>query len=202
MNDDWLTITDPTLLFKQWFTQAQAREPRVPEAMQLASVSASGRPSLRTVLLKELVAGQLLFYTNVNSRKARQLLANRAAAVCFHWKSLERQVIVEGEVQPVTDQQADAYFASRPRGSQLGAWASEQSQPLANSELLKNRFDQAAKRFANQPVPRPPHWHGFALQPERWEFWQGQDSRLHQRLAFTASSQDEKTGWQTQLLYP
>ncbi len=191
---------DPIAAFHAWFAEAQASEPDVPEAMQLATVSPEGLPRCRTVLLKGVDARGFVFYTNTRSRKGADLAAHAHAALTFHWKSLERQVHVEGPVVPVDDAEADAYFASRPRGSQVGAWASQQSEPLAGREALEAAVRAVEARFEGREVPRPPHWHGFRVVPHRIELWQGHASRLHHRVVFTRSSTD--AAWGQQLLQP
>lgn len=167
-------------------------------AMTVATRSLEGGVSARTVLLKDFDEDGFVFYTNLDSNKGRQLAGDPSAALVFHWKSIQQQVLIEGTVEPVSDAQADAYFASRPRGSQLGAWASHQSQPLSSrAELLKRVVKVEAKYFGRD-VPRPPHWSGFRVKPHMVEFWNGKDSRLHDRFRYTAG----KDGWQKQRLFP
>ncbi|MCW5772820.1 MAG: pyridoxamine 5'-phosphate oxidase [Rhodospirillaceae bacterium] len=189
---------DPIDLFRDWFEAATEREPSDPNAMALATVDAEGRPSLRMVLLKGADAGGFVFYTNFESRKGRELLETKRAALCFHWKSLKRQVRVEGRVAPVADAEADAYFASRDRGSQIGAWASLQSQPLGGKMELMGRVAKFAAQFGVGAVPRPQHWSGFRIVPERLEFWQDGRFRLHDRLVYERRAD----GWATHNLYP
>jgi pyridoxamine 5'-phosphate oxidase len=189
---------DPLALFDAWYAEAQASEPNDPNAMALATADAEGRPSLRMVLLKGHGADGFVFYTNRTSRKAGDLAANRHAALLFHWKSLRRQVRVEGAVTLATDAQSDAYFASRGRDSQLGAWASDQSSPLDARATFEARFAEAQARFEGGDVPRPPHWGGYVVAPERIEFWQDRAHRLHERRLFTRAGQ----GWTQGLLYP
>jgi pyridoxamine 5'-phosphate oxidase len=189
---------DPLALFDAWFAEARAAEPNDPEAMALATVDPSGMPSVRMVLLKGFGAKGFDFYTNLDSRKGQELAANPQAALLFHWKSLRRQVRIEGRVQPVPDAEADAYFAIRGRESQIGAWASDQSRPLDSRETLERRCAEAAERFAGQDVPRPPRWGGFRLAPERIEFWSDRPHRLHERRLFTRRAD----GWDEGLLYP
>ena len=190
--------TDPLALFQAWLTEAERTEPNDPNAMSLATVGEDGAPSVRMVLLKGVDAHGFSFYTNLGSRKARELDARPNAALCLHWKSLRRQVRIEGPVERVTDAEADAYFATRARVSQLGAWASKQSQVLAGRFELEARVARYTARFALGPVPRPPHWSGYRVLPQRIEFWEDRPFRLHMRALFTRSGD----GWNTQELYP
>jgi pyridoxamine 5'-phosphate oxidase len=178
-------ITDPFHLFERWLAEARASEPNDPEAMALATADSAGQPSVRIVLLKGHGPDGFVFYTNDQSDKGRQLAENAAAALLFHWKTLRRQVRIEGPVERVPDAQADAYFATRSRDSQLGAWASDQSRPLKSRELLESRFEDMRRRFEGQDVPRPPHWGGYRVKPERIEFWIDGAHRLHERRLFT-----------------
>ncbi|MFL5619503.1 MAG: pyridoxamine 5'-phosphate oxidase [Gemmatimonadaceae bacterium] len=169
-----------------------------PTAFALATVGDGGQPSVRILLLKDVDERGFVFYTNYASRKGSELLAHPLAAMCFHWQPLERQVRVEGRAVPVSDEEADAYFASRPRGSQLGAWASRQSMPMEHPDALDERVREMESRFAGREVPRPPHWSGFRLVPARIEFWHNMPSRLHERLVYSRSGD----GWRTAVLYP
>jgi pyridoxamine 5'-phosphate oxidase len=190
--------TDPFSLFDEWFADARASEPDLPEAMSVATADASGRPSSRMVLLKAHGPDGFVFYTHDGSAKGRQLADNRRAALLFHWKSLGRQVRIEGSVEPVGDAEADAYFASRARDSQLGAWASEQSRPLDSQATFERRIEEAKQRFAGQDVPRPPDWSGYRVVPDRIEFWTERPYRLHERRLFSRGA----AGWSEGLLYP
>jgi pyridoxamine 5'-phosphate oxidase len=191
-------MTDPLALFDQWFAEARVSEINDPEAMALATADAAGQPSVRMVLLKGHGADGFVFYTNEQSAKGEQLEANPRAALLFHWKSRRRQVRIEGRVERVTSSEADAYFASRARDSQLGAWASDQSRPLDSRETFEQRFEQVASRFEGQEVPRPPHWGGYRVIPVRIEFWSDRPHRLHERRLFTRT----EGGWTEGLLYP
>lgn len=192
-------MTDPLALFEEWFAEARASEPNDPEAMALAIADAEGHPSVRMVLLKGHGPDGFVFYTNEQSNKGRDLAERQEAAVLFHWKSLRRQVRISGPVSRVADAEADAYFASRSRDSQLGAWASDQSRPLDDRETFENRVSDMARRFEGGDVPRPPHWGGFRVEPKRIEFWQDRAHRLHERRLFLA--QGDGT-WSEGLLYP
>ncbi len=190
--------TDPNAIFAAWLAEAAASELNDPDAVALATVSASGQPAVRMVLLKGHDEHGFVFYTNQQSRKADDLRANARAGLLFHWKSLRRQVRVEGPVTPVTADEADAYFATRGRGSRLGAWASDQSRPLDSRATLEGRLAGVTARFDGQDVPRPPHWSGYRVVGERIEFWEDGAHRLHNRRLFTRNGD----AWSKELLYP
>lgn len=192
-------VAEPFSLFQTWFAEAEAREPNDPNAMALATATPKGTPSVRMVLLKGADSRGFVFYTNFESRKGQELLANPAAALCFHWKSLRRQIRVEGPVQGVTPEEADAYFLSRPHGSRVGAWASQQSRPLTDRTELEKRVTEIEHRYPRD-VPRPPHWSGFRLTPLVIEFWQDMPSRLHDRLIYKRDR--ESAPWTTLRLQP
>ena len=189
---------DPFVLFDAWYAEAREVEINDSNAMALATVDADGQPSVRMVLLKGHDERGFVFYTNLNSRKARALIDTPKAALLFHWKSLRRQIRIEGAVSGVSEAEADAYFATRGRDSQLGAWASDQSQPLPSRDMFEAQFAEMEARFEGQDVPRPPHWSGFRVAPERIEFWQDRAHRLHERRLFTRDGD----GWDEGLLYP
>ena len=191
-------MTDPLALFDQWFAEARASEPNDAEAMTLATADGDGRPTARMVLLKGHGPEGFVFYTNEQSAKGDQLAANPHAALLFHWKSLRRQVRIEGPIERVPDLEADAYFATRGRDSQLGAWASDQSRPLDARVTFEQRFEDMKARFEGQDVPRPPHWRGYRVIPRRIEFWIDREHRLHERRLFTRDGE----GWSEGLLYP
>jgi pyridoxamine 5'-phosphate oxidase len=196
---------DPFGLFRQWMADAEKSEPEDPNAMALATVDASGIPSVRMVLLKGVDARGFVFYTNLESRKGVQLGQNPNAALCFHWKSLKRQVRVEGPVEVVSDAEADEYYHSRPRGSQIGAWASRQSRPLEGRWELEKRVAEFTAKHAIGTIPRPPHWSGFRVLPNRIEFWHDRPFRLHDRVVFHRASQSgggPDEGWTTERLFP
>jgi pyridoxamine 5'-phosphate oxidase len=190
--------TDPHALFDEWRTEALGSEPNDPDAMALATADAEGRPSVRMVLLKGHDRRGFVFYTNLDSRKGAELAVNPRAALLFHWKSLRRQVRAEGWVEPVSEEEADAYFGTRARDSQLGAWASEQSRPLDSRSTFEARFEEMRERFDGGDIPRPQRWSGFRLVPERIEFWNDRAHRLHERRLFMRQGEC----WSEGLLYP
>jgi pyridoxamine 5'-phosphate oxidase len=189
---------DPFTLFDEWFAEARAGEPNEPEAMALATAGADGQPSVRMVLLKAHGPAGFTFYTHEQSAKGEDLAENPRAALLFHWKSLCRQVRIEGRIERASDAEADAYFATRGRDSQLGAWASDQSRPLESRATFERRFDEVKQRFAGQDVPRPATWGGYRVVPDRIELWTAREHRLHERRLFARSGD----GWSEGLLYP
>jgi pyridoxamine 5'-phosphate oxidase len=198
---DHASIAEPFLRFGELLDAAKAvGAPCLPEptAFTLATVGANGQPTARILLLKGMDERGFVFYTNYESRKGRELLAHPQAAMCFHWQPLERQVRVEGTTRLVSTEEADAYFATRARGSQIGAWASLQSEPMTRAEDLPARVAEMEARFEGSPVPRPPHWSGFRLVPNRIEFWHNMPSRLHERHVYHR----EADGWRREVLYP
>ncbi|MEO3435050.1 pyridoxamine 5'-phosphate oxidase [Inquilinus sp. CAU 1745] len=204
--DDLPELADPFALFSLWFDDAKAAEPADPNAMALATATPDGRPSVRIVLLKGLDGEGaeprgFVFFTNLDSRKGGELRSNPHAALCFHWKSLTRQVRVEGPILPVSPAEADAYYATRPRGSRIGAWASDQSRPLADKAELVARVVEYEARFGDGDIPRPPHWSGFRLVPSRIEFWHDRPFRLHDRLVYHREA-GTPARWRTERLYP
>ena len=189
--------TDPFTRFGTWFAEASATELNDHNAFALATATPDGRPSVRVVLCKAWDARGFVFYTNLTSQKGREIACNPMVQMDFHWKSQRRQVRIAGRAEPVQHTEADAYFATRARDSQLGAWASDQSRPLADRASFETRLTETAARFPDQ-VPRPPHWSGFRIVPQSIEFWQDRDNRLHERLVYTHAG----TAWTTGLLYP
>jgi pyridoxamine 5'-phosphate oxidase len=190
--------TDPFALFHDWYTEARTTELNDSNAMALATADAAGHPSVRMVLLKGYDERGFVFYTNRESRKAGDLAANPHVALLFHWKSLRRQIRIEGPIGFASDAESDAYFASRSRDSQLGAWASDQSRPLDSRATFEARYAEVQARFEGQPVPRPPHWGGYRVTPERIEFWLDREHRLHERRVFTRAHD----GWSEGMLFP
>ncbi|KLN60536.1 pyridoxamine 5'-phosphate oxidase [Kiloniella spongiae] len=202
------TPSDPYDIFDAWLKEAEEKEPNDPTAMSLSTVDETGMPSSRMVLLKDWDSQGFVFYTNYESRKGEQLIAHPKAALMFHWKSVRRSVRIEGLVEQVTSEEADEYFASRPKQSQIGAWASDQSRPLEGRFELEKRVAKYAAKYGLGKVPRPPHWSGFRVRPLRIEFWQDGPFRLHDRLVYSAN--DVKPGddvkqsgqWNTERLFP
>jgi pyridoxamine 5'-phosphate oxidase len=197
---DFSETGDPLALFAAWFGDARLREINDPDAMALATVDETGLPNVRIVLLKDFGPDGFVFYTNFESAKGRELLSGGKAALCFHWKSLRRQVRLRGTVQPVSDEEADAYFASRPRGSRIGAWASQQSRPLESRFALEKAVARYTAQYAIGSVPRPPYWSGFRLTPMEMEFWHDRPFRLHDRVVFRRGSAE--ADWHRIRLYP
>ena len=196
----FLGASEPFLLFAQWLAEAEKSEPNDPNAMALATVDPEGLPDVRMVLLKGLDDKGFVFYTNTQSAKGQELAGNPKAALLFHWKSLRRQVRVRGPVERVTDAEADAYFVTRPRGSRIGAWASQQSRPLEGRFALEKAVATYTAKFAIGEIPRPPHWTGFRILPAQIEFWHDRPFRLHDRLVFRHA--ESQGGWRREQLYP
>jgi len=196
---DTIPDGDPFALFEAWFAEARASEPNDPNAMALATATPDGRPSVRMVLLKGHGPDGFVFYTNLTSRKGGELAANRHVALLFHWKSLRRQIRIEGAITPVTPAEADAYFASRHPESRLGSAASDQSQPLPARQVYLDRVAALRAQYPTGDVPRPAHWSGYRVRPEVIEFWHDRDYRLHERRQFVRTGNE---GWTSHLLYP
>ena len=203
--DSAIPVTDPFTLFEAWFAEAREAEPNDPNAMALATATSRGQPSVRMVLLKGHGSqwgegGGFVFYTNAESRKGEEIRANMQASLLFHWKSLRRQIRIEGSLEEVSSEQADSYFHSRPRASQIGSAASDQSRPLSDRQHYLDRVKALEERYPEGNIPRPPHWTGFLLTPHAIEFWQDRDFRLHDRRQFTREGPEE--AWSNTLLYP
>ena len=197
---DFSDESEPFALFAAWLADAEAKEPNDPNAMALATVDETGMPNVRMVLLKEAGPEGFGFYTNYDSNKGRELLSSGKAALCFHWKSLRRQVRVRGEVHPVGEAEADAYFATRPRGSRIGAWASQQSRPLEGRLALESAVARYTAKYLIGEIPRPAYWSGFRLMPVEMEFWHDRPFRLHDRIVFRRGGANE--AWEKTRLYP
>ena len=198
-SSDFTESAEPFQLFATWLKDATASEPNDPTALALATVDTDGLPDVRMVLLKGFDEHGFVFYTNFESAKGREILATMKAAMCFHWKSLRRQVRVRGPVEIVTDAEADEYFASRPRGSRIGAWASKQSRPLESRFALEKAVAEYTARHVIGEIPRPPHWSGFRIVPSQIEFWHDRPFRLHDRVVFSRAADG---GWEKDRLYP
>jgi pyridoxamine 5'-phosphate oxidase len=190
--------TEPHALFEEWLAEAEQSEINDPNAMALATVDADGMPDVRTVLLKGHDKRGFVFYTNFEGAKGQQVLATRKAALCFHWKTKRRQVRARGNIELVSDEEADAYYNSRHPQSRLGAWASDQSRPLKDRQTLVDKLAHFEEKYGTEDIPRPPHWSGFRILPDTIEFWQDGEFRLHDRVVFTPTG----NGWTTQRLYP
>jgi pyridoxamine 5'-phosphate oxidase len=199
-NTDIVAADDPVALFNAWFDEARAKEPNDPDGVALATADAEGRPNVRMVLCKGADARGFVFYTNAESAKGTELAQNPSAALCFYWKSLRRQVRVQGPVEVVSDAEADAYFASRAKDSQIGAWASQQSRPLEGMFALEREVARYAAKYALGKVPRPPYWNGYRLRPLSIEFWRNRAFRLHARLVYRRDAADAP--WRTERLFP
>ena len=192
-------IVDPILLFKDWLSQAEKKEIRDPNAMQLATVAKNGMPSVRTVLLKDIINGEFIFYTNYESRKSNEINETAKGAICFYWKSLNRQIRLIGSIKKVSKKVSDEYYNSRSRGSRIGAWASQQSRELESREILMNKVKLLESKY-NDDIPRPDFWGGFALKPVEFEFWQDGDFRLHDRFILKPTT--VKNEWIAKRHYP
>ena len=197
---DFGDAEDPVALFETWMAEAEAHEPNDANAMSLATVDPSGMPNVRIVLLKGVEDCGFIFYTNLESAKGQELMSTPKAALCFHWKSLRRQIRLRGTIKPVSDAEADDYYSSRPRGSRIGAWASQQSRPLESRFALEKAVAKYTAKYGVGEVPRPPHWSGFCLNPREIEFWHDRPFRLHDRVVFRRRSENE--AWSKTRLYP
>ena len=192
-------IVDPILLFKNWLSEAEKNEIRDPNAMQLATVSKNGMPSVRTVLLKDIIDTSFVFYTNYESRKSNEISETAKGAICFYWKSLNRQVRLTGSINKVSDQVSDKYYQSRSRGSRIGAWASKQSRELESREVLMEKVKLLESKY-DEDIPRPTFWGGFALKPDEFEFWEDGDFRLHDRFVLKPTALENE--WIARRYYP
>ena len=192
-------LVNPIELFNKWFGEAKKKELRDPNAMQLATVAKNGMPSVRTVLLKDIIDGNFVFYTNYESRKSNEILQTGKGAICFYWKSLNRQVRLVGIISKVSKEISDIYFSNRSRGSRIGAWASNQSRPVDSRQKLIDRVSHFENKF-KEDIPRPKHWGGFALSPDEFEFWQDGDFRLHDRFILKRSNKSKL--WEAKRHYP
>lgn len=206
LTSDDFTELEPTAmapfdLFQSWLDEAGTAEPNDPNAMSVATVDGDGMPNVRILLLKGFDAKGFVFYTNFESKKGNELIASGKVALCFHWKSLRRQVRVRGPIEVVSDDEADIYYNSRSEGSRIGAWASQQSRPLDKRATLEAEVDQYTQKFDGQPIPRPPHWSGFRVKPTSIEFWQDQNFRLHDRIVFSREDLSS-LHWEKTRLYP
>jgi len=199
-NQDFTAAEDPVALFRQWLAEAEKSEPADPGAMAVATVDAEGMPNVRMILLKGADECGFVFYTNCDSAKGLELAANPKAALLFYWKSLGRQIRIRGPVEPVTDAEADAYFATRHRESRIGAWASSQSRPLASRAALEEGVARYVEEFSGGDVPRPSYWHGYRVRPVEIEFWKHGDFRLHDRIVFRRATPEG--AWNKTRLYP
>lgn len=197
-SSDFAATQNPFDLFGTWLNEAAGSEINDPNAVAVATVDPDGMPNVRMVLLKDFDNRGFTFYTNYESAKGGEILSARKAAMCFHWKSQRRQVRIRGEVELVSDAEADAYYASRPRGSRIGAWASQQSRPLESREVLEKAVADVTERYGDGDIPRPAHWSGFRIVPDTIEFWRDMPFRLHDRVVFSRSGE----GWTTTRLYP
>jgi pyridoxamine-phosphate oxidase len=198
LTNDFTESTEPFELFRQWLADASQSEPNDPNAFALSTVDSDGMPNVRMVLLKGYDTSGFVFYTNFESTKGREILGSMKAAMCFHWKSLRRQVRIRGTVETVSNEEADEYYASRPRGSRIGAWASKQSRPLESRFALEKAVAEYTAKYAIGDIPRPPYWSGFRIVPVSIEFWHDRPFRLHDRVIFTRA----EGGWNKTRLYP